>query len=144
MMTENAMEGVVAKAAAPSGRIMDDELYERLNSIFNSSDKDNWIIGENIFLSVTDPMHVDNIYNVWRFLRSYTYRLNRRRKAIREMLQLTWTIIGKSEYAFGEYLIREGKLTPEIWERIGPGIKDLQERKCKNPFFDIELKLKAL
>ena len=142
----DAMEGTaVDTAAVPTAvREMDEELFNTLNNMLNSGDQENYIIAENILFTVTDPASAESIYWTWRLMRTHFWKLNRRRKAVREYIGKVHAFYHRSEYTFGEYLMREGKMTPDTWARIGPEILRVQEHKCKNVFFDVELKQKQL
>ena len=142
----DAMEGTaVDTAAVPTAvREMDEELFNTLNNMFNSGDQENYIIAENILFTVTDPASKESIYWTWRLMKTAFWKLNRRRKAVREYISKVHAFYHRSEYTFGEYLMREGKMTPDTWARIGPKILEVQEHKCKNVFFDVELKQKQL
>lgn len=146
MMTENTMEGAAVEiAAVPTAvRDMDEALYETLNNMFTSGDQENYIIAENILFTVTDPANKESIYWTWRLMRTHFWKLNRRRKAVREYISKVAGFQHRSEYSFGEYLMGKGKMTADTWARIGPEILRVQQHKCKNVFFDVELKQKQL
>ena len=142
----DAMEGTaVDTAAVPTAvREMDEELFNTLNNMFNSGDQENYIIAENILFTITDPASKESIYWTWRLMKTAFWKLNRRRKAVREYISKVHAFYHRSEYTFGEYLVREDKMTPDTWERLGNAIKTTQEHKCRNVFFDVELKQKQL
>ena len=146
MMTENTMEGTaVDTAAVPTAvREMDEELFNTLNNMFASGDQENYIIAENILFTVTDPASAESIYWTWRLMKNHFYKLNRRRKAVREYIGKVVGFHHRGEYSFGEYLMGKGKMTADTWARMGPEILRVQEHKCKNVFFDVELKQKQL
>ena len=146
MMTENTMEGTaVETAAVPTAvREMDEELFNTLNNMFNSGDQENYIIAENILFTVTDPASKESIYWTWRLMKTAFYKLNRRRKAVREYISKVQGFQHRGEYSFGEYLMGKEKMTADTWARIGPDILRVQEQKCRNVFFDVELKQKQL
>ena len=142
----DAMEGTaVETAAVPTAvREMDEELFNTLNNMFASGDQENYIIAENILFTVTDPASKESIYWTWRLMRTHFWKLNRRRKAVREYISKVQGFQHRSEYTFGEYLVTHGKMTADTWARIGPDILRVQQHKCKNMFFDVELKQKQL
>lgn len=145
-MTENTMEGTaVDTAAVPTAvREMDEELFNTLSNMFNSGDQENYIIAENILFTITDPVSKESIYWTWRLMKIAYYKLNRRRKAVREYIEKVHAFQYRNEYTFGEYLMSKGKMTADTWARIGPEILRVHEHKCKNVFFDVELKQKQL
>ena len=142
----DAMEGTaVDTAAVPTAvREMDEALYETLNNMLGSGDKENYIIAENILLTVTDPASKESIYWTWRLMKQHFWKLNRRRKAVREYINKVAGFQHRNDYTFGEYLMNKEKMTADTWARIGPDILRVQEYKCKNVFFDVELKQKQL
>ena len=142
----DAMEGTaVDTAAVPTAvREMDEALYETLNNMLGSGDKENYIIAENILLTVTDPASKESIYWTWRLMKQHFWKLNRRRKAVREYINKVAAFQHRNEYTFGEYLMNKEKMTADTWARIGPEILRVQEYKCKNVFFNVELKQKQL
>lgn len=142
----DAMEGTaVDTAAVPTAvREMDEELFNTLNNMLNSGDQENYIIAENILFTVTDPASKESIYWTWRLMKTHFYKLNRRRKAVREYISKVASFQHRGEYSFGEYLMGKGKMTADTWARIGPRILEVQEQKCRNVFFDVELKQKQL
>ena len=142
----DAMEGTaVDTAAVPTAvREMDEALYETLNNMLGSGDKENYIIAENILLTVTDPASKESIYWTWRLMKQHFWKLNRRRKAVREYINKVAGFQHRNEYTFGEYLVNKEKMTADTWARIGPDILRVQEHKCKNVFFNVELKQKQL
>ncbi len=145
-MTENTMEGAaVNTTVAPTAvKDMDEALYNTLHNMLNSGDQENYIIAENILFTITDPTSKESIYWTWRLMKMHFYRLNRRRKAVREYIGKVVGFHSRSEYSFGEYLVGKEKMTPFIWEKLKPEITRIQEYKCKNVFFDVELKQKQL
>lgn len=141
----DAMEGAVVDTAAPTAvKDMDEALYNTLHNMLNSGDQENYIIAENILFTVTDPASKESIYWTWRLMKSHIYKLNRRRKTVRDYISKVQSFSHRGDYSFGEYLVGKEKMTPFIWEKLGPEIKRLQEIKCKNVFFDVELKQKQL
>jgi hypothetical protein len=140
------MEGTaVDTAAVPTAvREMDEALYDTLNNMLSSGDKENYIIAENILLTVTDPASKESIYWTWRLMKHHFWKLNRRRKAVREYINKVVAFQHRNEYTFGEYLMNKEKMTDDTWARIGPEILRVQEYKCKNVFFNVELKQKQL
>lgn len=140
------MEGTaVDTAAVPTAvREMDEELFNTLHNMLSSGDQENYIIAENILFTVTDPASKESIYWTWRLMRTHFWKLNRRRKAVREYISKVQAFQHRSEYTFGEYLVANGKMTADTWARIGPEILRVQQHKCKNVFFDVELKQKQL
>lgn len=142
-MTEETTQDTVATEAAVSNlRIMDEELYKRLDGMFSSSDKGHWPIAEDILMTVD----VDkSIYWMYKLMRAHWWRFNRRRKMVREKITqhpILGRIVGKGEYAFAEWLVQEKRMTEEIWTRMSAIVIYTIEQKSKNSFFNIELKLK--
>lgn len=139
------MEGAVVNTAAPTAvKDMDEALYNTLNNMLSSGDQENYIIAENILFTITDPASKESIYWTWKLMRSHFWKLNRRRKAVRDYISKVSRFQHRNEYSFGEYLVNEGKMTPDTWAKLGSKILEVQEQKCKNLFFDVELKQKQL
>lgn len=144
MSEETTQDTVAVEAAVSNLRIMDQELYERINGMLNSSDKEHWPIAEDILMTVD----VDkSIYWMWKLIRNHWWRFNRRRKAVREKItqhRILSIIVSRNEHYFADYLVREGRMTEEIWNRLYPHIMKHMEHKMQNPWFDVELKMKKL
>jgi len=144
MSEETTQDTVATEAAVSNLLIMDQALYERINGMFNSSDREHWPIAEDILMTVD----VDkSIYWMWKIMRNHWWRFNRRRKAVREKLtqhRILSVIVSRNEHNFADYLVREGRLTEEIWNHLYPDIIKYMEQKIKNPWFDVELKMKKL
>ena len=142
----DAMEGTaVDTAAVPTAvKDMDEALYNTLHNMLNSGDQENYIIAENILFTITDPTSKESIYWTWLLMRKHIYKLNRRRKGVREYIGKVHGFSNRSDYSFGEYLVGKEKMTPFIWEKLKPEITRIQEYKCKNVFSDVELKQKQL
>ena len=144
MSEETTQDTVAVEAAVSNLRIMDQELYERVNGMLSSSDKEHWPIAEDILMTVD----VDkSIYWMWKLIRNHWWRFNRRRKAVREKItqhDVLCRIVSRNEHSFAEYLAREGRMTEEIWNRLYPEIIKHMNYKTANPWFDVELKMKKL
>ena len=144
-MTEETTKDTVATEAAVSNlRIMDEELYNRLNGMFNSSDKEHWPIAEDILMTIDIDK---SIYWIWKIVRNHWWRFNRRRKAVRENLTQQRTlciIVSKTDHWFADWLVKEKRMTEEIWNRLQPAVMKHMESKIVNPWFDVELKMKKL
>ena len=144
MSEETTQDTVAVEAAVSNLRIMDQELYERLDGMFNSSDKEHWPIAEDILMTVD----VDkSIYWMWKLIRRHWWRLNRRRKSVREKLTQNRTlqiIVSKTDHWFADWLVKEKRMTEELWNYLYPEIIKHMEYKTQNPWFDVELKMKKL
>ena len=144
MSEETTQDTVAVEAAVSNLRIMDQELYERLDGMFNSLDKEHWPIAEDILMTVD----VDkSIYWMWKLMRRHWWRLNRRRKSVREKLTQNRTlqiIVSKTDHWFADWLVKEKRMTEELWNYLYPEIIKHMEYKTQNPWFDVELKMKKL
>lgn len=145
-MTKLSTKGTAATTAAvPTKRIMDAALYETLKDMFNSRDKENYPIAEQILIDVDIEK---SIYYLWKLLKGegVIYKLNRRLKRVREFANNKHIYFSstRSTYNFALYLKDNELLTPEIWSMLESDIRDICQRKAENHFYDVELKVKPL
>jgi len=144
MSEETTQDTVAVEAAVSNLRIMDQELYERLDGMLSSSDTEHWPIAEDILMTVD----VDkSIYWMWKLMRRHWWRLNRRRKSVREKLTQNRTlqiIVSKTDHWFADWLVKEKRMTEELWNYLYPEIMKHMQHKVQNPWFDVELKMKKL
>ena len=142
-MTKLSTKGTAATTAAvPTKRIIDEVLYQTLKDMFNSRDKENYPIAEQILIDVDIEK---SIYYLWKLLKGdgVFYKLNRRLKRVRDFLSNvhisnTWNA---SIYNFTLYVKKTKLLTPEIWNKVESDIQALVKRRCINDFYNVELKL---
>lgn len=144
-MTEETTQDTVAVEAAVSNlRIMDQELYQRIDGMLSSSDKEHWPIAEDILMTID----VDkSIYWMWKIMRNHWWRFNRRRKAVREKItqqRILCIIVSKTDHWFADWLVKEKRMTEEIWNLMYPSVMKFMQSKVENPWFDVELKMKKL
>ena len=144
MSEETTQDTVAVEAAVSNLRIMDQELYERVNGMLSSSDKEHYPIAEDILMTVD----VDkSIYWMWKIVRNHWWRFNRRRKAVREKITQQRTlqiIVSKTDHWFADWLVKEKRMTEEIWNLMYPSVMKFMQSKVENPWFDVELKMKKL
>lgn len=144
MSKETTQDTVAVEAAVSNLRIMDQELYERINGMLSSSDKEHYPIAEDILMTID----VDkSIYWMWKIMRPHWWRFNRRRKAVREKITqhpILSHIVGRQIYPFAEWLVREGRMTEEIWGCLGKDVENTVKTRSNNQFYDVELKMKKL
>lgn len=144
MSEETTQDTVAVEAAVSNLRIMDQELYQRIDGMLSSSDREHWPIAEDILMTVD----VDkSIYWMWKIVRAHWWRFNRRRKAVREKItqhRILSHIVGRPIYPFAEWLVREGRMTEEIWGYLGKDVENTIITRSNNQFYDVELKMKKL
>ena len=144
MSEETTQDTVAVEAAVSNLRIMDQELYERVNGMLSSSDREHWPIAEDILMTID----VDkSIYWMWKIMRNHWWRFNRRRKAVREKItqqRILQIIVSKTDHWFADWLVKEKRMTEEIWNLMYPSVMKFMQSKVENPWFDVELKMKKL
>jgi hypothetical protein len=84
---------------------------------------------------------------MWKIMRNHWWRFNRRRKAVREKItqqRILQIIVSKTDHWFADWLVKEKRMTEEIWNLMYPSVMKFMQSKVENPWFDVELKMKKL
>ena len=137
------MEKTITKEASSEVSIIDEELYERLYGMFGSSDEGDHKMGQ-LILNKQDVQK--SIYYIWKLARKYSSRLvNLRTKDSRAFRDATnlFTLAYARETEFGNYLIKRGWMTPEIFGKIKGVIKDdIHTNTRSDKFYEFSIELK--
>lgn len=128
------------KGAAPL--VLDQEMYESLDSLLNSSDEENHKLAQ-FTLNTCDIQK--SIYWLWKLAKKHQYRMvNLRTKASR-YLQTTAelpSLRSMNETDFAEWLIDKDWMTQEVFQVLESHILNSLKDQCDNQYYDVTVKLK--
>jgi hypothetical protein len=123
--------------------ILNEETAKSLAAMLNSRDEADHKIAQ-LILNTCDIEK--SIYWIWRLSRSYhTSRMvNLRTKASRAFRDHSrlFHICQKAERPFAEFLVTQGWLTPEIYQKLEEEILERTLKQATNTFYDVPIKIK--
>ncbi len=123
--------------------ILNEEKYRRLDSMFSSKDPGDHKMGQLILNEVNVQ---ESIYWIWLLTRRHVNRMvNLRTKdsrALRDACEI-FKLSYSKETEFGNWLIKKGWMTPEIFSKLKPGIQGETKNHIRDhEFFDFSIELK--